>query len=353
MTEKEKLETLILQGYKPHMVILRRTYATAVDDLPVEWKDKDIYFIPLNHPSKKNIKFYFVDHDTYEYAKKLVDDAKTVIGHHLIVSCGVNKPNDNTYDYSQIIESLRKTKDWDVRVSGHPNIFEIHFDLEVSKRDEEDGVLKDINTVLTLLSLKHKIGFYISFHSVADKYKAQPFALNVSGWVNNLEGFDNFELQKLTKLIEIDDCREAILAIKDIHSQINSISKITVGWATIEDLFNSKPEHILNKTELKSTFDKIKELNFEKTKEDKTIEILKNPNLLAIKSRNERIAENICSLTDNSYEDVYDKVKNLASARGKLVHTRESNQEIENHLKFIFNVLGSYINSKTDFNLPV
>ncbi|MDY6994087.1 MAG: hypothetical protein SVR94_15995, partial [Pseudomonadota bacterium] len=257
------------------------------------------------------------------------------------------------FDFTEVRNSISQLKGWETKDSKHGNIFEIHHDVNKNGQSEIDSILEEIREILLLFSLKHKIGYYISSHGISYKRKGQPYLLNIGSVVKNLKGIDKSELQNLKKLISSDECREAIHAIRDIHSQINDISKITVGWTTIEDLFNKRSEHILDTKELECICGKIEELNFSKTKVDKIIGILKNPNLLAIKSRNERIAENISDLTGESYKVVDRKVKDLAEARGKLVHNRDVNSNIEEHLKFILNTLRSYLNSKGELSIEI
>jgi len=329
MTEKEKLESLIVEGYKPHMVIVDCTYDDAPDDLPEQWKGREIHFLPLHHPTKDNIKFYFVNESTHRYAKSLVEDAKTIIGYHLCIYCGAvgEKTVTGKVHLDKIVDSLKKQKGWDVRESKYPDVFEVHFEIEGDNRELLNRYVNEVEEVAMLLSVKNDLGFNIIHYSKGPKYKAQPFSLTTGLFETTLQGVDSNDLKQFSKILKNEECLFAVNGLRDLNSQISQKSKLTLGWALLEDLFDTDSESIFDKAEKKrfkkfiSDFELEKSIVLEKSITERIYKAVCSSPHLKIKYKNMRIAENVSSLLGEKYELVYEKVKAFANVRGGHAHS--------------------------------
>lgn len=353
MIEKEKLISFLKKGYQPHMIVREISKEEVRARLPEPYWEKEVFALPLMHNQQENLMFYFTEDDTLAYAKKLVEDSKTIIGYSLCVYCSVislESTQGREVHFDSVIESLKKIKGWDVKESKYANVFEVHFEIVGDNKKLLNNYVEEVRKVVLILSLKNKMGLTVNY-SPGTKYKAQPFALKIGLWQTNLDGIEKQDLQNLSKLYNDEKCREAASALRLVYSQINATSKITIAWAALEKLFSSKPRHILIKSELGIIDEKLQELKIDESKLKIIKERIKNPNIMTEKSRNERIAQRISDVLDKDYESTLKQVKELTKVRGKLVHSLSKTSEVEEHLKFIESILHSYIQLHSDVSL--
>jgi hypothetical protein len=154
------------------------------------------------------------------------------------------------------------------------------------------------------------------------------------------------DLEQLEIIDQDEDALHAAEALRIMYSQINNRTKIIVGWSTIEELFRKSPEHLLSNEEKKIVIEKIKECAFDKVKEEKLLSLISNTSILSAQNRNELISKGISELLDQSYEEVYGKVRDLSQTRGKLAHTSQIDASIEAHIDFIESILNKYLKSR-------
>lgn len=269
MTEKEKLINFLEKGYQPHMMVREISKEEAQKKLPEPYLEKKVFALPLVHKRKENLMYYFTEEETLKYAKELVEDAKAVIGYHLCVYCGVTSSESiqgREVHFGSVIKSLRRIKGWEVKESEYANVFELHFEIEGDNRELLMKYVDEVRKIALILSIKNKMGFTVSDYSRGTKHKAQPFVRSVGSQEGNLKGIQEQDLQNLSKLYNDEKCLEAASALRLIYSQINDTSKIVVAWATIEEIFETKPQHLLNKGELKAIVKGLDELEIDGAK---------------------------------------------------------------------------------------
>lgn len=346
MTEKESLISFLKEGYQPYMIIREISEEERRAQLPEPYWEKRVFALPLGHKQKDNLMFYFTEEETLAYAQELVEDAKTIIGYHLCVYCSVTSVEaiqGREVHFGSIIKSLRMVKGWEVRESEYANVFEVHFEIDEDDRKLLEEYVEEVRKIALILSLKNKKGFAVDYYSPGPKYKAQPFALTVGLGQTNLKGIQKQDLQNLSKLYDNEKCREAVFALRSIYSQITDTSKIAIAWAALEKLFRTKPQHILRKSELDAIDEKLHKLEIDESKLTAIKGRIKDPNIMAKQSRNERIAQSIADSLDEDYESTLTRIRELAKARGKLVHTLNQSPEVREHLDFIEEILHAYI----------
>ena len=122
-------------------------------------------------------------------------------------------------------------------------------------------------------------------------------------------------------------------------------------WATAEELFGGKPRPLLSDDEIRSLLtavDQIESIKEDKRKYDRITTILKDPQYISEKSRNEMIAESIAKYLPLPKEDIVREVKQASSIRGKNVHQiRKDWSEIKESEKFLRSAIIAFLNSKT------
>lgn len=182
MTEKEKLINFIKEGFKTHILIRNISQEEKESHLPEIYWDKDVFAVPLWREDNQKLMFYFIEKETKEYAQLLIEKGKEIIGYNLIVYISVlsdEAVNGCKVHLESIIECLNKVKGWDVRLSKYPNIFEMHFEIISGERKKIEEILEEIDKTLLMLTLKNKIGFFIASFSPGERYRHQPFSLNL------------------------------------------------------------------------------------------------------------------------------------------------------------------------------
>ena len=348
MTEKEKLESYIKDGFKTHMIIRDICDEEKKSRLPEVYWDKEVFGLPLWREDNQKRMFYFIENETKKYAQDLVKAGKEVIGYHPVVYVSVisnESIHGRKVHFESVIDSFKEVKRWDVRPSSYPNVIEIHFDINSGDKHKVENAIEEVGKILYLLTLKNKKGFHIASYSSGERYCHQPFSANAGLVETMLEGFSAKELEKHYKLLKNDNFVEVVNALRLIYSQVNNISKITVSWATIEDIFgHAKPTHILEQKEIKKVVESIRNLEIDERKKKVLVNRIKDSSLFSKKSRNERIAENISSLLEKELDVIKKQLKNVSKLRGKLVHSiNMDDSDVKPHLQFIESIFLKYL----------
>jgi hypothetical protein len=350
MTEKERLEKYISEGFNTHMVIRKISDDEKKTRLPEFYWDKEVFALPLWRQDNKKLIFYFSEKETKEYAQSLIEKGKEIIGYHLVVYISVlsdEAVQGRKVYLESVIDSLKEVKRWNAKPSQYPNVFEIHFDINSSEEQKVEQAIKEVEQTLLLLTLINKKGFHIASYSPGERYRHQPFAVNFGLIETRLEGISVKEIERYRGLLKNDNFIEALNALRLIYSQINHISKITVCWVTIEDLFgHSKPTHILEQNEINKVIDAINGTDLGDVKKALLANRIKDSSLFSIKNRNERIAENISNLLGQDLDNVKEQLKGMSKARGKLVHSISMNDiDIQPYLQFTEKILLKYLDN--------
>jgi hypothetical protein len=350
MTEKEQLENFIKEGFNTHMFIRKISDDEKKSRLPEFYWDKEVFALPLWRQDNQKLMFYFIEKETKEYAQSLIEKGKEVIGYHLVFYISVlsdEAVHGRKVYLEPVIDSLKKVKGWDAKPSQYPNVFEIHFDIDSSEEQKVGQSIKEVEQTLLLLTLINKKGFHISSYSPGTRYRHQPFSGNVGLIETRLDGISPKAIERYSAVLQNDNFIEALNALRFIYSQINHISKITVCWVTLEDLFgHSKPTHILEQNEINKVIDAINGTDLENSKKAVLTNRIKDSSLFSEKNRNERIAENISSLLGQDLDNVKEQLKGMSKARGKLVHSISTNNiEIRPYLQFTEKILLKYLDS--------
>ncbi len=355
MTEVEKLKQLVAEGYEPHMIIRELSDVEVRSKLPEKFWGAKVYSIPLAHRNKSNMQFCFTEKNTHAYALELVEEARKIIGYDLCVYCSVTSIKaieGREVEFKSVIESLKELKGWDVRESEYTNVFEVHFKIEGDDREKLNECVENVRRIAVILSIANKMGFSVSHYSTGPRYKAQPFSFKVGLWHSDLKGIDVKDIQVLSSLYKNEKCLYAAKGLQDMYSQTNNSSRITIGWAVLETIFDSRPVHLLEKVEKDQLFEVLDQVDLVEKKIAVLKEKIRNTNIMAKESRNERMAKEIASFLNKDYQMTLGNIKKLARERGNHAHVRsEKQKEIDGFITYIEDILHSYIECHCSVNL--
>lgn len=343
-TEREDLQQLVHEGFQPLMILRTVPQGEKRARLPKPYWDKEVRALPLHHENGQKRMFYMIQEETITYAKKLVEDARTIIGYDLWVYCsaiGEDFTEGRQADLKKVIESLADAKNWKVCSSEYPNSFEVHFDIDSGDERILAEKVRDVRNAATMLSLKNRAGFVVEAYSPGPRYKGQRFSIKIGVQQRNLDGIDEHDFISFERIFSNDDCMEAAKALQAIYSQTTERSRMILIWATLEDMFDNKTERLLSKKEISLLQEHVYDLDIDDTKLDRIMGIVRSFNTK--RSRNERIAKNIAEKLDYDYKSTVERVRSMASARGKLAHSVDKREDVEEHLRFVEELLHSYI----------
>ena len=306
------------------------------------------FFLPLWREDNQKKMFYFIEDETKDHARKLIEEGKKVIGYHLKIYVSVlceEAVVGRKVHLENIIQSLREVIKWDVRSSEYHNTFEIYFDINSGENEIIEKILQKVRKVLLLLTLKNRAGFNIVSYSPGECYKHQPFYITFGLQETGLKGLSVEEIKSYSRNLDNNDFVKALNALKLIYSQVNSIAKIAVGWATIEGFFGkSKTERIFSKNYIKAAKYAINTTSIEEEKKNFICSTLEKLSTFSTKTRNERIAEGVSSLLKEKEKSVLKEIRNISDLRGELLHTiNYEDIEVRHEVQYIEKILLKYI----------
>lgn len=349
--EIDLLRKLASDGFYPvngMVVILTPEMMRA--RLPEEYWSKPVWGLNLVHENGNKRMFLFREVDTRKAVMRFIRETPAA-GQHHVLHCsitGVDAVFGRTFDTAKIIECLRSLKKWDVRESKTANLFEIHFVLLGDDQSKFQKILDDVDRTSIALSLKTKNGFRVKERTCNSVWQGHDSAMIVVGIPTRTnDAVDQASMDKISRLPVGSLQLQAARALRDIYSQPVPRLQLLIGWGALEDLFKSKPEHILEKTEIKELvglLDQHSTINCKPAVRKQIEEAIKNSQWLAKHTRNDRLAMDIVTATSSQYEITVQQVRDAAKARGDAAHHQaigpesEDNHQIRQSVTFIESV---------------
>jgi hypothetical protein len=236
-----------------------------------------------------------------------------------------------------IIEWLRN-HGLNVGDADFSDAFEVSFEInnEADKRKKKEI----LDRYLLAASLRNSMGFLITDCSNDPKYNAW---LSVPPTEESLKKF----FKKCGNHTFLDTVRK----LREFYAQVEQRPKIILGVALLEELFDTKPEHILNESEKKEISEVVKKLNWVKNKKEKTITVLNDTNFMAIDTRNNRMAKEIAKYLQENESKTLKRIKKIYQARNSGAHAviEKDQTESEDVLKEVDVIFEMYLIHKFRF----
>ena len=349
MSETDDIKKYLEQGFQPLMV-LRVLSADELKKLPNHLNDTKTRALPLHHPDGRRMMYYMQSQEAISFSEELVEKQKEVIGYNLIIYCsgiGPDTINGRKINLEFVIDAIKDIYNWEALPSDYPNTFKLKKQIEGDDQEMLDLFIERANYIALGLSLLNRHGFIVGSTSHGTRYKGQPFSVNVGIPERNINPITKSHITYIEKILENNPTLIAARALQEIYRQVTNDSRITVGWAAIEDIFSSKPDHLLTDEEFDQVLNAIDQLDdIPEKKRERLVNIIKNPNLISNISRNQRISKSISEMTSLDFEYVFKSVKKLSKERARQVHSLSN--EIDSvivHINFIEDVLWEVIES--------
>jgi hypothetical protein len=350
MIEKDRLEQYIAEGFQVSM-FLRDPTPEEIQKLPDVYSNKVVKALPLSHRDGRKLMYYLIQKDAIEFAEELVKEANTIIGYRLVVYCSGIGPDTihgrNVY-LDNVVMNLEKLLNWNVSTSSFPHTFQVSFDIEGDNQETVRDCQDDVRKVALALTLCNKIGFVVGSSSPGPKFKGQPFALTFGIQERFVREINSDQMAFVDQICQDKDTFTAASALQMLYCQVTDNARITTGWAAIEHIFSSRPQHLLTADELIAVTDAIDQLScISDEKRKQLIEKIQNPDLIAKEGRNARIARQLSDLLNSNYSAVYEQVRSLSRERGQRVHKlTDTAPPLAEYVAFIERVLWAVIDER-------
>jgi hypothetical protein len=347
MTEISEIKILLKEGFVPAM-ILRVPTENEIRRLPDIHAKLQVRALPLKHPDGRKLMYYMRDPAAIKFAAGLVAEQNRVIGYDFCIYCsgvGPDTIHGRKLYLNDVVDDLRKSLEWDVSISDYPHTFEVSFKIKGDDRMALEEKIEEVRKVALALSLHNSLGFVVSSTSSGTRYQGQPFSLKWGLQERNVRSLTSAQLSYIKRVLVDPTALAAAKALQELYCQVSDDSRITVGWAAIEDIFACPAKHLLDATELGYLLGAVGKLyEIPGEKRNRLRRFLNNPDVVFSEGRNERIARSISEITRESFKEVYKQVRALAKERGRRVH-RLSDQPrlLTKHMAFVENALWAKI----------
>ena len=342
MSECEQLKKLVeKEGYQPYM-ILREPSMEELKKKSVLLEGK-IYALPLRHKEKGNIMFYFNQLETLSYAKKLVEDQRTIIGYDptfYLHAIWAESHRGRKLHFGEILRWLEEETRSSVVESSYPNTFEIKFsDLKDTEEIRQKKV--ELEFYISILSIKTGIGFVLN-PSISEgaKYKGQPFSIRYGLEEENVRVClpTNYEINSLKERYKDKKFKKFTSDFKNFYLQPDPQMKVIVGASIIESEFSTPPQALLSINETNRILTAIKKL-IPEDKFEKFSAIVRNKNIVSKKTKRERLIESISQRLNIKYEDTKKMIDLIYEVRGKNAHSVIPHKQTDKAVVFIESIL--------------
>jgi hypothetical protein len=311
--------------------------------------DRTTHIIFLFRAGEPGLVTYPIeDAGELELAQREVEAGRRIIGYDLHITCGARDVLGEL-EVGSFAENIRHLTGWEVSIDHRGKTFTVLFRLEGESQQEGYTRIAELEEALIAISIKNKIGCDVLNVAWGPRYAAQPFSIVPSGRPTPIPreiGQDDIERIRRSR----DKLPAHFLSdLAKFYGRVTYGSKVIFGFSLLEGLFDEKPEHILSDDEVSMILRKASEIGSiasNQAKIERLEKTLKDASLMAKKTRNERIAQNVAKLMNISEEVASEKIRALSKARGKRAHSTTENIEgLSEAFAFIEEILDRYMSS--------
>jgi hypothetical protein len=369
MYEKNKLVEYLEKGYLINGPILKistiQDKENFLEVFPID-NGIDVLKNPLNQEKNlimlrngNNTTEIITNHKgTIELAVQKQKEPFIITEIHAVCEIlGTDIAEVGTFDFENFVHALNENSNWEFILGDHSDsIFTVKVRIESLDPQLIDEFTEKIQKFIDLLAISQNVGILI--HDITNcktKKEPEPILVVIGKPKRRLGKPSKKLISKIAYYSTSYDKNELHIAAHGLNlSYIENClpNRVSMLWATVETLFKTKPEHLLNKEEMKILIKGIDQLDLLKSEDDKwrlkkLKEGIKNPNLFSLKNRNERIALFISNELDLDYNETLKNIKLATSIRGKHLHElRDEWSEIRNTEKYLQGILRAYIYKK-------
>lgn len=368
MSEKEKLikyfedGSIITAILKISTINNRRSF---LEVFPIE-NGVEILSNPLNQEktlimlwkNEKTIKILTDDDETIELAKQKRMEQQMPVGTIIHINCEVLGTNEagvgvDCLHLEKIINILNEKTKWEFRYESRDSTFTIIINIESLDEKVINEQIDLVQHFIDLLAFYQNLGIFI-FNVGKCGSPKKPVPTIMMG-----RKFYRFQVPSEDIITKISDNymsngkKELYIAAQGLNiSYVEKAlsNRVSVLWATVETIFGNKKEHLLSNEEIKVLIESIDELDILKSENDKyrlqkLKEIIHDPGVLSLKTRNEIIASSIAEELDLDYNNTFQKIRFVSKVRGKNLHKLRMDRldELKDAEQYLQKILRAFI----------
>ncbi|MCZ3364408.1 MULTISPECIES: hypothetical protein [Methanobacterium] len=321
-------------------------------------KDKFLIFF-RNFSTGERVEIVTSDKEAIKKVIKQSNYQKEPIGTLIRAKCaalGGRSPDERIFHLNDLINSLDGIfEGWEFTLGNcpaHPDAncpltFEISVQIDSINELDRNEVIDKLQVLLDYLAISLNVGFAIQHYDFALIPRMNP-TVSTGPQERMLFSLNSWDKEKM-KMFPFfpEKVKIAARGINQTYIEKCMPSRISMLWATVENIFDSTPDPLLSKDEIAmiiKTANSIETLKSDKKRLNQLKGALSNPNRLPVKGRNERMAENIAPLLGLSAKETLDKIRKASYLRGMNVHQLLENwDDLEESEKFLQDVLLNYL----------
>ena len=334
---KKRLSQLLSEGWKIHMRgVIDIKDAPMPEDMIAKIMETTnntaTHILFLSQHVGGTDKIYAITEEgELKLARDEAEAGKRIIGYDPRITCGA-KSLYGEMRVGTLAENIGMLTGWEVQIQEGEKEFDVFFHLEGDSKQQGYAWIEELEDVLIALSVKNRIGMEIKHIAWGQRYAAQhPFGFWTGPGEPILRKIDHDDIQRVRGLRKKGNY-ELLSKLAEFYGQVTEESKIIFGFSLLEDFFDEKPEHILDKAEIDSILKKAAEIDSiagSKEKKGKLSHVLSDPSLMSKKTKNDRIAARISELMGITIDSAKKRIRKLSKLRGVAAHTTDENRQEE------------------------
>ena len=316
--------------------------------------DKSIIILK-NPKTKDQIEIISSDAKTLERAKQQLEYQNSPTGLLITVYCealGGSSDPEQVLHLDELISKLDGLWGWSFKVVN-VGIFEAKKRLKSTVEEDAKKELDKLRLLLDFISVTRKIGAKLQRYAVS---KIPHYGVSHGIWGPTdgmVSPLTQEELSNLEWFISSSsDVLELARGLNQAYLLTSMPSRLAMFWALTENTFTDDPKPLLTKHEVDSVLEaagRVPSLVGDKVRLGVLRQAIEDPNRLPIKSRNQRLSENIANLLGMKADLIYSELRKASKVRAEFLHEHKSRSEaLRNSEKFLRTIIERYLEK----NLP-
>jgi len=364
MDDHAKLERLLADGYLlvgyvlPFSKLTPESIANTISvfsiqlapEILLDPSNKTKSLVMLRHSSTgQQVEIVTSNERTISRANEQLRYQREPIGTLIRARCaalGGRTSRQRIFHLDRLVASLKGLRGWDFKLGDTVGTFEIVIRLKSTDTGAIEETIDELQRLLDCLAISQQVGFHIQHCSVVAIPRLEP-SVSIGPEERMLSPVTPVEVHNIVVGISSSKAMVAAEGLNQAYIENCMPSRLSRLWAAAEDVFGGKPELLLEEAEVKYLIgeaNRIESLGNDPARLKKLKDTVSNPDRLPLKSRNERMADNIAPILSISIEEAYSKVRLASELRGKHGHQLLANWEnIEASEKFLQEALLCYL----------
>ncbi|MGA8848950.1 MAG: hypothetical protein WB564_03900 [Dehalococcoidia bacterium] len=369
MDDYAKLERLLADGYLivgyvlPFSKFTPESIANTISVFSIQLAPEILLdphnnaksLVMLRHPSTSHqVEIVTSDERTISRANEQLRYQQEPIGTLIRARCaalGGRTSYQRIFHLDRLVASLKDLWGWDFKLGDAVGTFEVVIRLKSTDRGAIEETIDKLQRLLDCLAISQQVGFHIQHCSVAPIPRLEP-SVSFGPEEMMLRPVAPGEIDNIEATLSSREVSVAARGLTQAYCETSIPSRLSMLWAAVEDVFDSKPKPLLNEEEVKYLVAQARGIESLRNDSDRLKRLkkaLSDPDRMPLLTRNKRMANAIAPIMGMSVDDVYRKVRTASELRGKHGHQLLKNSEnIEASEKFLQEALLCYLKKQKE-----